>query len=246
MKKMFFKRLLVFALLVASVLCVAAPALADARHEAFMKTAKAFVVDHKLPDGEDIMPEDVGEDFNENQLALCDVDGDGKPELLINFQTGTMASMLLYACGFDEKDGKVTVKYVGSPATEFFDNGAAKDPALHNQGLGGDFWPYSMSKYNPEKGEFDYMGCVDAWSKEDFPTHPFEEGKAYPEDVDVVKDGFVYYIDDEHFKDAKGLETPVDTPVYEAWVAHYIGDAKPIEIEWASADEKGLQAIDKK
>jgi hypothetical protein len=235
-----------FVLVALAALC-AAPALgADARHEAYMKTAKAFVVDHKLPDGDDIMPEDVTEDFAENQLAFCDVDGDGKPELLINFQTGTMASMLLYACGFDEKAGKVTVKYVGSPATEFYNNGCAKDPALHNQGLGGDFWPYGISKYNPEKGEYDYMGNVDAWSKEDFPTHPFEEGKAYPADVDKTGDGFVYYIDDEHFKDAKGMETPVDTPVYEAWVAHYIGDAKPIEIEWFSADEKGLKALDKK
>ena len=235
-----------FVLAALAALCAAPALAADARHDAFMKAAKAFVVDHKLPDGDDIMPEDVTEDFNENQLALCDVDGDGKPELLINFQTGTMASMLLYVCGFDEKEGKLTVEYNGTPGSEFFDNSTAKCPALHNQGLGGEFWPYNIYKYNSEKGEYDYMGCVDAWSKEDFPTHPFEEGKEYPQEVDKTGDGFVYYIDDEHFKDAKGLETPVDTPVYEAWVAYYIGDAKPIEIEWVSADEKGLQAIDKK
>jgi hypothetical protein len=233
----------VFAALVA--LC-AVPAMADARHDAYMKAAKAFVEDHKLPDGEDIMPEDVTEDFAENQLAFCDVDGDGTPELLINFQTGTMASMLLYACGFNEEEGKLTVKYNGTPGSEFFDNGTAKCPALHNQGLGGEFWPYNIYKYNPEKGEYDYMGCVDAWSKEDFPTHPFEEGKEYPEEVDKTGDGFVYYIDDEHFKDARGMETPVDTPVYEAWVASYTGGAKPIEIEWLSADAKGLDALDKK
>ena len=246
MSKSFVKRSLSVVLLFAALLCLSASASADARHDAFMKTAKAFVEDHKLPDGDDIMPEDVTEDFAENQLAFCDVDGDGKPELLINFQTGTMASMLLYACGFDEKTGKVTVKYVGSPATEFYNNGCAKDPALRNQGLGGDFWPYSISKYNPEKGEYDYMGSVDAWSKEEFPTHPFEEGKAYPADVDKAGDGFVYYIDDEHFKDAKGMETPVDTSVYKAWDASYTGSAKLIEIEWVSADEKGLKALDKK
>ncbi len=237
-----------FALLSACLMVglLAATATADARHDAYMKAARAFVVDHKLPDGEDIMPEDVTEDFAENQLALCDVDGDGKSELLINFQTGTMASMLLYVCGFDEKADKVTVKYVGSPATEFFNNGCAKDPALHNQGLGGDFWPYGISRYDPKKGEYDYMGSVDAWSKEDFPTHPLEEDKVYPAEIDKTGDGFVYYIDDEHFKDAKGMETPVDTPIYEAWLAHYIGDAKPIEIEWLSADDKGLKALDKK
>ena len=91
MKK--FAGLFVFVALVA--LC-AAPAMADARHDAYMKAAKAFVEDHKLPDGDDIMPEDVTEDFNENQLALCDVDCDGKPELLINFQTGTILSMRMY------------------------------------------------------------------------------------------------------------------------------------------------------
>jgi hypothetical protein len=225
---------------------LAGAALADARHDAYMAAAKAFVEDHKLPNGDDIMPEDVTEDFADNQLALCDVDCDGEQELLINFQTGTMASMLLFVCGFDGKAGKLTVEYEGTPSSEFFDNGAAKCPALHNQGLGGEFWPYNMTKYNPEKGEYDYMGCVDAWSKEEFPTHPFEEGREYPEKVDKTGDGFVYYIDDEHFKDAKGMETPVDTPVYEAWVAHYIGEAKPIEIEWFSADDKGLKALDRK
>ncbi len=234
-----------FVLLALAVLCAAPALAADARHEAYMKAARAFVEEHKLPNDEDILPEDVTEDFNENQLAICDVDGDGTPELLINFQTGTMASMRLYACGFDEKVGKLTVKYEGSPATDFFDNGCAKDPALHNQGLGVDFWPYGICKYNPEKGEYDFMGNVDAWSKEDFPTHPFEEGKPYPADVDKTGDGYVYYIDDEHFKDAKGLETPVDTPVYEAWVAHYFGGAKLIEITWVSADAKGLEALEK-
>ena len=230
-------------LFVALVVLCAAPAMADARHDAYMKTAKAFVEDHKLPDGEEIMPDDVTEDFNENQLALCDVDGDGEPELLINFQTGTMASMLLYACGFDEKTGKVTVKYLGNPASEFFDNGSAKSPALHNQGLGGEFWPYGMLKYDPKKGEYEYMGDVDAWSKEAFPED--FEGRPYPADVDKTGDGFVYYISDEHFKDAKGMETPVDTPVYEAWDASYIGGANPIEITWVSADAKGLKALEK-
>lgn len=228
-----------------ALLCCASLAFADARNDAFIKTAKDFVEAHKLPDGEDIMEDDVGEDFAENQLSLCDVDGDGKKELLINFHTGSMASMMLYVCGFDGKTGKVTVKHNGSPAAEFFDNGCSKDPALHNQGLGGEFWPYSISKYDPKKDEYEYMGNVDAWSKEDFPTHPFEEDRPYPDNIDKTGDGFIYYIDDEHFKDAKGMETPVDTPVYEAWVASYISGTEPIEIKWVSADKKGLKALEK-
>ncbi len=47
--------------------------------------------------------------------------------------------------------------------------------------------------------------------------------------LDVTGDGFLYYIEG-----AKGLETPVDTPVYEAWFKRYFGGAKPVEVKWVT------------
>ena len=227
-----------------AALC-AAPAMADARHDAYMKTARAFVEEHKLPDGEDINAEDLNlglGDFSENKLAICDVNGDGKPELLVIFEATHMAAKLGYVCGFDEKTGKLTVEYVGFPAFEFFDNGCIKEDVSHNQGLAGEFWPYSVSKFNKETGEYEAVGGADAWSKEDFPQD--FDGKPFPDDIDKTGDGFIYYIYDE----SAGLdgEKPVDTPVYKEWEAKWKGGAKTIEPDWTSADAKGLEALDKK
>ncbi|MBR4741595.1 MAG: hypothetical protein IK079_01685 [Desulfovibrio sp.] len=42
-------------------------------------------------------------------------------------------------------------------------------------------------------------------------------------------------IKDESFKQTAD-ETAVDTPVYEAWVKHYIGGTSPVSVSWVSAD----------
>ncbi|MBQ7262138.1 MAG: DUF1311 domain-containing protein [Synergistaceae bacterium] len=217
----------------------------DARREAYLKAARAFVEEHKFPDGEAIEPEDLGmEDFSENKLAICDVDGDGKPELLVFFEATHMAAARGHVCGFDEKTGKLTMELVASPFLEFFDNGCVKLNASHNHGLAGEFWPYSVSKFNKKTGEYEDVGLVDAWSEEAFPTNRFDNDAPFPKEIDKTGDGFIYYIYDE----SAGLdgETPVDTPVYEEWVARYLSGASPVEPDWVSADVKGLKALEKK
>ena len=217
----------------------------DARREAYLKAARAFVKEHKLPDGEAISPEDlVMEDFSENKLAICDVNGDGKPELLIYFEATHMAAKMGFVCGFDEKTKKLAVQLFGPPFFEFFDNGCVKENVSHNHGLAGVFWPYSVSKFNKKTGKYEGKGGVDAWSEEAFPTNHFENNKPFPKEIDVVNDGFIYYIDDE----SAGLdgETPVDTPVYEEWAARYFSGANPVEPDWVSADAKGLRALERK
>ncbi|MCR5347234.1 MAG: hypothetical protein K6E38_05595 [Fretibacterium sp.] len=224
------------------VLAFSVPALAaDARHEAYMKAARAFVEEHKFPNGEDIEADDITADFPENKLAVCDVDSDGQPELLIQFGTGTMASMQEFVCGFDEKTKKITIELFGFPAFEYLDNGCVKLSDSHNQGLAGEFWPFSILKYNAGTGEYELMGHVDAWSEEDYPRD-FDD-KPFPKKIDADGDGFVFFIEAEGFK---GYDEPVDTPVYEKWVSQYISGANPIEPEWFSADAKGLEALNKK
>ena len=68
---------------------------ANTRHEAYMKAARIFVKDHKFPDGGAIFDEDLGiEDFSGNKLAICDVNGDGQPELVIMFEATHMVAKM--------------------------------------------------------------------------------------------------------------------------------------------------------
>ncbi len=227
-----------------AALAFAGSAAADARHEAYMKAARAFVKEHKFPNGDAILEEDLGmEEFSGNKLAICDVNGDGQPELLIMFEATHMAAKMGYVCGFDEKAKKLTVLLDCPPFCEFYDNGCVKIDVSHNQGLAGRFWPYSVSKYNKKTGEYEYFGSADAWDKEDFPED--FEGNPFPDKVDKTGDGMIYYIDGGNDKSLDG-EKPVDTPVYEKWEAKWKGSAKLIEPDWVSADDKGLKALEKK
>ena len=253
---------------VLAVPCAQPAAAADARHAAFLKAARAFVVDHKFPDGEaidkDTIDDDfarppgvttarlaidkdtIDDDFAKNKLAIADVNGAGKPELLVRFESGTTASLLEYVCGFDEASGKVTVEFAGTPGLEYYDNGCLKEMVSHNQGLAGEFWPYSFAKYDPKKGKYEMKGSVDAWSSKEYPTNPFDNNKPFPKAVDAAGDGFVFFISDESFKGAKGPDTPVDTPVYEAWVKGYIGGAEPVKMDWVPATADGIKALETK
>ena len=216
----------------------------DARHAAFLEAARAFVVDHRLPDGEAIDKSDLTGNFAENQLALSDVDGDGQPELLLRFQSGSEPSQQEFVCGFDEHSGKLTVEYDCLPgASEYYTNGSIRDAAKSGLSLGGDFLPFRVYRYSPKTGKYEYRGYVDAWSKKDFPTG--KEDEAFPDAVDATGDGFLYYIEDESFEGAKGLNSPVDTPVYTAWYKRYFSGAQPVKVEWIPADAAGLKALEK-
>ena len=234
-----------FALYALVMLC-SGSAWADARHAAFLQAARAFVVDHKLPDGEAIDKDAILGDFDKNSLAIADVNGDGKSELLVRFTPGSMASNLEFVCGFDEDSGKIIVEFSGIPGVEYFSNGCAREKVSHNQGLAGEFWPYSFSLYDAKTGKYELKGSVDAWSRKEYPTNPFDNDKPFPKEIDATGDGFVYFIDDENFKGARGTETPVDTPVYTAWVRHYTGGATPVKVDWVPATADGVKALETK
>ena len=214
---------------------------ADARREAYLAAARAFVEDHRLPGGEAVRDEDITGDFAENKLAVCDVDGDGQPELLVRFETAAMRMMMgEFVCGFDGETKELTVKLRGAPAFVYLDNGCVKVNETHDQKLGGDFWPFSIVKYEPGTGRYELAGYVDAWSEEDFPMD--FTGRPFPKEIDATGDGFVYFIEAEGFK---GYDEPVGAPVYEEWLSRYMSGATPIEPEWVSADAQGLEALEK-
>ena len=78
------------------------------------------------------------------------------------------------------------------------------------------------------------------------PTNPEYDNKPFPTDIDVTGDGFIYFIFDDDFEDAWWDNKAVDTPVYEAWVKKYIGDAKPVQVQWVPAMADGIKALEAK
>ena len=91
-------------------------------------TLNDFIEHHKFPDGEVIDEENIDSDFGLNKIAITDINGDGKPELIIKFSYGTQVRILCeYICGFNEKTKKITIDYIGYPDLEYFNNGCIKE-----------------------------------------------------------------------------------------------------------------------
>lgn len=72
------------------------------------------------------------------------------------------------------------------------------------------------------------------------------EDKPFPREIDVAGDGFVCFIDDENFEAATGTESPVDTPVYKAWVKHYTGGAAAVTVKWVPASAEEIKVLETK
>lgn len=188
--------------------------------------------DHVFPDGQ---PCDWAEgiDISENKFAIYDVDSDGKDELIIEYSNASMAGMveLVYDYNSDLKTSHEVFREF--PALTYYDNGIIEAMWSHNQGLAGEFWPYTLYQYNLEQDFYENVGIVDAWDKSLSETN--FSGEAFPSEVDADGDGIVYYISKrEDTESAK----PIDKADYMKWKDSYLEGASPIEIPFVNLTEE--------
>ena len=69
-----------------------------------------------------------------NQFAVCDVDGDGREELVLLYTTSYMAGQLGLIYDTDETGG-LRLQFSEFPLLTFYDNGTVQAGWSHNQGL---------------------------------------------------------------------------------------------------------------
>lgn len=170
----------------------------------------------------------------ENQFAVCDVDGDGREELVIQYTTTMVAGMQALIYDTDENGG-LCLQFSEFPSLTFYDNGTIQAGWSHNQGLAGDFWPYTLYTYNPETDRYRDVGSVDAWSRDYQPQN-------YPADTDTSGTGFVYYV----YRDMGteyGMLPPVDESEYLQWREEYLAGSAELELPWQSLTAEHIQTL---
>lgn len=210
--------------------------------KAYKKALEEIYNNHTLPDGTELFYEsdDSGDSvfgaLSDNMFAIADINSDGKEELIVSWTSAPVAGLICSVIGYDTTTKTYNQKYLGSPSTEFYDNGVITNPASHNQGLAGDkLWPYSLYKYNKETDSYDLVASVDAWDKE-LAAKDYD-GTPYPTDVDKSGDGVVYYImPDGTYSSRK----PINQQDYNAWINQYIGTAKKIELSYKNLTEENI------
>ena len=171
----------------------------------------------------------------ENQFAVCDVDGDGREELVLQYNTAIMIAGMRALIYDTDENGGLRLQFSEFPNLTFYDNGAIQAGLSHNQGQAGDFWPYTLYVYDPGSDLYRDVGTVDAWSRDYRPQN-------YPADTDTSGTGFVYYvyrdIDTEY-----GVLPPVDESEYLLWREEYLAGAAELELPWQSLTAEQIQTL---
>lgn len=203
--------------------------------QAFSAALERVLRDRILPDGTDYSAgAELYPNTEENQFAVCDVDGDGAEELILLYNNIMMAGVRGFVYSWDEETGAVGVQleaHTSNPV--FYESGAVQSPALHNQQLiSRDFWPYTLYRYDKYLDVYLEVGSVHAWGRE-----ALENG--YPEEADKSGTGFVYYI----AANGGDSDEPLDASVYQAWRYVYVRDGRQIQPEYLSLTEENIRCL---
>lgn len=209
----------------------------DEVREAYCAALDDLLNRHVLPDMSNIW-EDGFDEYGSTQFAITDIDGDGKDELIFISIGASMAGQLQCIYGYDETTKQLKQEFSEFPALTFYANGVIKAEWSHNQGLAGDFWPYTLYRYDPATDTYPCVGMVDAWDKS-FAQKDFE-GNAFPDEIDVSATGVVYYlIEGSEYRQVE----PVDVEAYKTWRDGILGDAAEVKIEYAELTQEAIDAL---
>lgn len=187
-------------------------------------------------------------DISDNEFAVYDVDNDGRDELIFMFTHTYTAGMtgMIYD---HNSDGNIFEEFIEFPSLRFYDNGVIEANISHNQGPSGDFWPYTLYKYDNETDS--YIEIASVWSlgrdiierqKEEAEKAGYEPYWEYPYEADTSNSGIVYIIilsDDEYSSESHY----VDITEYNAWHEQYIGGAELLELPFMKLTEENIENI---
>ena len=214
-----------------------------AMYEAYVKVLEDIYFDQKFPDGTEHDLQPASADISDNMFAVYDIDADGREELIVFYTTTYTAGMVEIIYDYDSGTGDVREEFLAYPMRTYYDNGIVEVEASHNQGLAsdggadGNFWPYSLYRYDPETDAYVSLASVDAWSRgfreEDYDGNPF------PQEVDADGDGVVYYVATE----GNEPEAPMDGAEYDQWRDSCLKGAEPIQVPYVNLTTDNIYAI---
>ncbi len=209
----------------------------EARKESYTSILEGIYYNHTFPDGQPCDSDDK-DAIALNQFSIFDIDRDGKEELIITYTNACMAGMVELIYDFDNNTKIANEEFREFPALTYYDNGIIEAEWSHNQGLAGDFWPYTLYQYDSQTDQYVNVGMVDAWDRSLSETD--YNGDPFPEESDTDGDGIVYYImQDGEYK----LEHPVDWAEYEKWRDSYMGNGKEVLVPFVYLTEENIKAF---
>lgn len=183
----------------------------SSRDSAYREALNNLLLYNQLPLGQEA---DIPQTVN---FAIQDIDGDGREELLLNYQGSIMASIQEMVYDYNESKGELYREIWDFPDIRFYGSGYALAEWSHNQTLS-ESWPYNLYRYNSGTDQYEPVYVVTAWDKALSETDA--SGNPFPDAADVSGAGRVYMIEDSATGQVSG---PMDTADYEKWYSDTLG-----------------------
>ena len=186
-----------------------------------------------LPDGRPLDYRDE-EETQKNSFAICDVDGDGKEELLLKWTAACVAGMGEFVYGCDGEECYLELNEF--PEVRYYKNGSASADWSHNQGLAGRVWPQNYYRYDPERDVYESYGSMDAWDK-----GVMEE--KFPDEIDEDGDGLIFYLMPAGWDGDYNKRAVKDGAFYAKWRKECLGDEEEIQPLYRALTRENIEAL---
>ena len=204
-----------------------------------------ILTDRTDPDGRYFDDGGQGVDFSRNCFAITDVDGDGRDELIFNFNDTYMAAMREIVYDYDEENDTLRTE-LGDvfPFTRYYSNGYVKEDASHNHTCDPEtrgIWPYNLYKYDADTDSYINIGYVQCWDKLVFPTN--YEDEAFPDEFDADGDNLLFFVG-YYSNESDDVEcTYMDREEFETWEQTMFPDEYRLGIEYHHMTEEEIEEI---
>lgn len=207
----------------------------------YAEVLEQILTERSDPNGRTYEDVDDGVKFENNCFAIADIDGDGRDELIFNFNESYMAGMCEVVYDYDEETDTLREELIAWVDNNYYSNGLVQTMASHNHGYDPESrgtWPYLLYEYNEADDSYQSRYYVDSWDGLVFSEGYL--GEVFPSELDTDGDGLLFYIEDE----LSGTEREyMDREEYEQWAEKMIPEENKIELTYYPMTEAEIENL---
>lgn len=174
--------------------------------------------------------------FENNAFAILDVDGDGREELIFNFNTGNLGSMCEVIYDYDAAKDTLREELAEWVDTTYYSNGFIKVSDSHNHGKDPEvrgIWSYTLYLYDVNTDSYQLQYYVTSWDRQ-------INSENFPSELDTDGDGVLYYI----LEDGKTTEDadvqPMIRQEYDNWVKETLPEGCVMVVTYYPMTEESI------